>query len=791
MVKGTNSSYFPKVVLVSVITCSILLPQGLVFADSGGSFTSGTITSVSDRTKLSIAAGEIPMPDHVTPDPKKAKFSKEEAVTKLRSLFPILKDATTSNITLGNNNSFPVPENQMVWSIQWKYQLGNNGYGFNSSVDAMTGDLISTYISLQSDENVAYYPPKLTKEQALQEAKAFITKAVTSISLKDLQLEDSSVNNSENRTLFGPIQYSFSFTTLKNGIPSPSDAINVTVDAVGNIIQFNKPSDILTYPTSKATITQYQADKQFINDLDVGLYYIPINKNGRTTDWVLGYRPVEYSMYSIDALTGKRISYEGTNPSISPVTYSEVPQTKEHFKPRTSKVQLTAEEAAKLVQEVATIPKGRTFNNSSLRPYYINPTQQSWNLNWGENTNNAPQRFFPEQSSAEIDADTGEILQFQMDTFEAATSIKDVSIPIGLAKLTKESAKQRAIDLINRLYPNASSELKIVNHEDDWNFIKESNQYRYEFQRFYKGIPVSESLTITFDIYGRLQTYYANRSTGLEKLKDTPVLKVSKAEALETYRKQYTTLKLQYSRFGGFYVNNTTTKAEMRLVYNPTPIDMNTSYQILDANSGNWVTQYEITGQIGSRITPTDIKGNLAEKALTTLVEYGVLTTDPTGKLNPNTVITEGDWLSMIVKSITPYYESYNSVERKPTAGIDTEDPIYSIVNYAVERKWIKNDTTFQDKKELTREQLAVLLTSIVQYDKISNYLSKDATVNQLTDAKDINNKGAVATIIHLGLMEVENGKFNPQQKVTKAQAATVIMNLFEIQGKTDQPIGQ
>ena len=773
------------------MTCSMLLPQGLVFADSGGSNTSETVISVSDRTKLSIAAGEIPMPESVTPDPTKAKFTKEEAVVKVKSLFPVLKDATTSSISLGNNHSFPAPENQMVWEIQWNYQSGNTGYGFSSSVDAMTGDLISTYISFPIDENVAYYPPKLSKEQALIQAKAFITKAASSISVKDLQLEDN-INNIENRTLFGPVQYSFSFTTLKNGIPSQSDYINVTLDANGNVVQFSKNSDILKYPSSTATISQAEADKQFTADLDVGLYYIPINKNGRTTDWLLGYRPLEYSMYSIDALTGKRISYDGTNVPSTPTSYSEVPLTKESFKPRTSKVQLTAEEAAKLVQKVATIPKGRTLNNSSLHPFYINPTQQSWNLNWGENTNNAPQRSFPEQSSAEIDADTGEILSFQMDTFGAATSTTDISKPSGLTKLSKQSAKQRAIDLINRLYPNASTELKIVNHEDDWNFVKESNQYRYEFQRFYKGTPVSESLTISFDIYGRLQSYYANRSAGLEKLKDTPVLKVTKGEALETYRKQYTTLKLQYSRFGGNYINNTTTKAEMRLVYTPTPIDINKSYQVLDAVTGNWVSPYDYSGQLKSMITPTDVKGHLSEKALTTLVEYGVLTPDSAGILKPDDVITESDWLSMMVKSITPYYENYNSMERKPLAGVNPEDPIYSIVNYAVERKWIKNDTTtFQAQRELTREQLAVLLTSIVKYNKWSTYLSNDTTVNQLTDAKDINNKGAVATVIHLGLMEGENGKFNPQQKVTKAQAASIIMKLVEIQGKTDQTIGQ
>jgi len=277
----------------------------------------------------------------------------------------------------------------------------------------------------------------------------------------------------------------------------------------------------------------------------------------------------------------------------------------------------------------------------------------------------------------------------------------------------------------------------------------------------------------------------------LDKITDTPVIKVTKDEALEAYRNQYT-IKLQYSRFGGYYSDSIITKVQLRLVYNPSPIDILKSNQVLDAVSGKWVSQYDIQGQLQAKTTPLDIKGHSAEKDLTTLVEYGILTPDPDGKLNPDAVINVGDWLSMMVKSITPYYEGYyGGIELKPVAGINTDNPLYSIVTFAVDRQWIKNDTTFQPEKELTREQLAIILTSIVKYSKISLHLNKDTSVSQFSDANDIQNKGAVAIAIKLGLLEGENGKFNPQQKVTKAQAASTIMKLVKLQGMTDQSIGQ
>jgi hypothetical protein len=788
LLQGTTRSFHrtSKVVVLGAITCSLLLPQGLALADSVN--TSSTDTVMTERMNLAIAAGEIPMPEATTADPTKVKFSKEKAVAKVLELFPMLKDAETSNITLGINNTYPAPVNQMVWDIQWNYQIGNAGYGFSSQVDAISGDLINTYVSFPFMDEEAYYPPKISREQALVKAHDFITKAVTSISVKDLHEENVNFGYA-NQALFGPVQYSFYFTIMKNGIPSQADAINISVNANGDIVQFSKPSDQLSYPSSKAKITEAEAIKKFKDELDIELCYIPIRKTNQITDWIMGYRPQESGVYPIDAITGKRISNDGTTISSLPVTYSEVPQTKNLFKSRNNKIQLSAEEAGKIVQDVAQIPAGFTLQHKSLSPNYLNPKQQTWNLYWAQGNSNSG---FQSQYSAEVDADTGEIIQFQINDMNPNVPKQNPNIPKGLTKLSKASAKQKSIDLINRLYANAPSELKVINHEDGWNFQADSSQYRYEFQRFYKGIPVSDGkVGLTFDTYGRLRSYSAYRNAGLDKITDTPVIKVTKDEALEAYRNQYT-IKLQYSRFGGYYSDSIITKVQLRLVYNPSPIDILKSNQVLDAVSGKWVSQYDIQGQLQAKTTPLDIKGHSAEKDLTTLVEYGILTPDPDGKLNPDAVINVGDWLSMMVKSITPYYEGYyGGIELKPVAGINTDNPLYSIVTFAVDRQWIKNDTTFQPEKELTREQLAIILTSIVKYSKISLHLNKDTSVSQFSDANDIQNKGAVAIAIKLGLLEGENGKFNPQQKVTKAQAASTIMKLVKLQGMTDQSIGQ
>ncbi|MNJ68925.1 Endo-1,4-beta-xylanase A precursor [compost metagenome] len=73
----------------------------------------------------------------------------------------------------------------------------------------------------------------------------------------------------------------------------------------------------------------------------------------------------------------------------------------------------------------------------------------------------------------------------------------------------------------------------------------------------------------------------------------------------------------------------------------------------------------------------------------------------------------------------------------------------------------------------------------------MSVFLKQDASLNQFSDASSIQNPGAVALCVKLGLLQGQNGKFNPQGTVTRAEVATILMNLVKLQGQTDQAIGQ
>ena len=772
-----------KAAVITTVALALTLPGGL--ASAADASYSTNVTAVQAPSVM--VEGQAS-----TADTAKAKVTQEQAVAKLRALFPVLKDANVSNAQIGTGNSYPVNPNRLVWNIQWNYQVGSSGYGFTSEVDAITGDLISTYLYFPVVQANNYYPPKLSRTEALEKAKSFIAAAAPSLKSSQLEMEENTFVNES--ALFGPVQYSFSFKVLINGLPSNSESVQVTVDGSGNIIQFNKSYFGQTYPSAKPAVTEEQAEKKFTEGFDIGLYYTPVYKKGVVDSWVVGWKAQEEALYTIDAQTGKRLDSEGKDAGSTPIAYEAIPAGKDVFQPVSTGKELTADEAVKRVQQVATIPENRKLDWQTLNSNYQNGKQKVWSLAWGDTTG-AAFSGMPGRTYAEVNAVTGEVLQFQAEQYSYMASSKAqqaTAVPAGTKKLSQAEAKQQAISLINRLYSQAGSVLKLAEHGGTWSVLPDGKGYRYQFIRYYEDIPVSNSMiTLELDSYGKLLTYMNYGYVDFSKINKQPAPVVTKAEALKKFLNTYT-LKLQYSLLGGSYGINAYVEPKVKLVYAPQPADITKPYEVLNAQTGEWSSAYELYGQVNNSASAVDVKGHAAEQQLTELLKYGVMAPDADGKINPDQEITVGEWLDYIAKASTPYYTQYSSsaAEHETLAGVTTDSPYYDAVSFGVTRNWLDKDAVIKPEEKISREELAVLLSSFLKYSKLTAFLGNDSTLSSFSDSSAISNKGAVALVVRLGLMQGENGKFNPQQHVTKAQAASIIMKLVELQGKTDQVIG-
>ncbi|MNZ42032.1 Endo-1,4-beta-xylanase A precursor [compost metagenome] len=789
--EGWNRLKTRKIALLTVIALSLMLPQGLASANTV------TVTTNASGSSSQIDAPLYTGDDSITEESENVKFSKDQAIAKIKELVPSLKNAKVEYAQLRENDTYMSKDSFLIWDIQWRNGDSYRDYnGTSTQLNANTGELINLYSSLSSQEDASYYPPKLSREEAKEQAIKFISKVLPSLKITDLHLQDQYWDSSST-ALFGPIQYSYFFTLNRNGIPS-LDNVSMTIDSNGNITQYSSIAEGLEYPSATPKISKSAAEKKFNNEFNVELYYVPVIKKDVVQEWILGWRPSDESLYAIDAITGKRLNYSGESLSSTKNEKIAVPKSKSVFQPRSENTEMTSKEAVEIIKKVAVIPSDRSLSSQTIGKDYNDSKRKVWRLMWQEDTPNTGQGY-PLQTEGVVDAVTGQILDYRIESYGLSEGQESLPAPVKGTVLTKETAKQKAYEFINSLYPDASSKLKLLEFSGEDHYSKESGQYSYQFGLFVNDVPVSNALTsVNFDKYGRLTSYYADRITALDKITLSPVASVTKETALQTYSSLFK-LDLKYSYSGGYY-NSASSVPEIKLVYEVNTEGQDLYSNVLDANTGKWVkvNDYSVYGNKGIIADAVDLKGHWAEKDLATLIEHKIIELDEESRIDPDKQVTLGEWLTMMVKAVAPYYSSYSSYsygedesDKKPIAGVAPDNTYYDVVGFAAERKWIDWNQTLKLEDKLTREQLAVSLASIVNYDKFTSFLNQDASLNQFSDAASIQNRGAVALSLKLGLLQGQNGQINPNGNVTRADAATIIMNLVKLQGKIDQVISQ
>ncbi|CAH0119331.1 hypothetical protein PAE9249_01830 [Paenibacillus sp. CECT 9249] len=753
-----------------------------------GSASVSSGTAIRQAEAIDIAGGL---------NPADANISKDEAVSILRRLFPHLQDAEVDRAEFGDPHSNP-PSNEKVWTIQWSYRSGNSGIGFNSSVDAMTGEVLQANIGnlLELKYGNIYEPPQMTREQALEKVKAFIAKA--SPTIKQDQLSEANVQYPDEQSLFAPAKYYFRFNIQVDGVSSDNESLSVTTDGNGEVTDYYRSRSELPYPSAKPAITQQQADRILADRLVMELAYVPVYRDGALQSYMLAYRPAANGYQMIDAQTGKPVAAPaGEQWEHAETIYKRVPRTDATFIPKTGGV-ATGDEAVKLVTDAANVPDGMQLRHSSLTSSRGVKNEQMWLLTWANEENRA-MPFGGDRFTAQVDADTGRVIRFGTERFPmpGVRSEGESKQPAGQT-VTQQQAERTAIELVNKLYPNAAEALKLASSPPAYMKNGDSDDYLFYFQRFYNDVPVDgDTVTVGISRSGAVRSYSAERTGMLEHWAEGQKAAVTAEQALQTYREQ-AVMELRYARFGGYYgTDGKELKPSVKLVYDMKFKDRDRSFiAYIDANNGKLTQTWSIPGggAKDAEQAAKDIEGHPSEKALTKLLLHGILTPDEQGRLQPDRSITYGEWLAIMSKAVNPYYQSlYPGMNEAPFADVAPESPYFAAVKYAIQEGWLAEDRNAQLRPEqgVTREMLAVSLAKIVKYDKLSQFLADDKTVAELKDASSIERKGAAALSLKLGLLQPKDGKFEPQGTVTRADAAEIVMRLVALQGKIDTAIGR
>lgn len=769
-----------KKVRVKKTVCAVTATAMLCLAQPvwGDNSVPGSGVAVSD-TVTAVTSSDNAGSESVTDNeiPKGAKISSKQAEDIIKKAFPELKNVNVSNVQFLENDG--MRSSALAWDLQMVLTKGNSSSGFNAQVNAVTGELINIYIP-RSLLNQGSDKPVITREAAKEKALKWIGSHVSDLKASDLKENEAYLGMQT--ALFSPPRFDFYFQTSVNGIESDVNSISITLDGEGNTINYSRNQVNEEFPSSTPKLNEASIRKLFEDQFQVSLAYVPDHLyNNAKGNYFLGYIPNDQSANSLDANTGKFISFTGEESEFTSIENGTIPSSKEIFKPIMAPF-AGGDAAARWVESQIKLPSGLKTESKSLGTRWNNNEIKTWNIRWGENHLSA--MGGGEMVSAEVDAKTGQIYSYNRYRFDR-TGAPEVKSPI-----SQQAAQDLAFETVSKLVPNAAEEWKLASVDKMGKDTKTLN-YQFSFQRYIGDIRVmGDSLNLTIEADGQIQGFSVNSEAVLSKLPTDAKPAVSAEQAKAKYLEEIE-LKLKYGYYGGYATNgNEIMKPFIKLIYYPT--HKQAVYGgiavPLDAKNGEW---RDITPEMSRKDIPavTDAAGHDAEAALKELVKYRVLVPDKDGKVYPDRQITLGEWYQLVAASVSPSYEQvYGRSTMDPYAGLQPDHPYYQAIQVLIGQNWIPYDpdSPLQLDRKLTRDELASSLTRILNYEKLSKAFILPTDVQGISDADAITNKGAALIALKLGLLPAVDGKFLPEREVTRAEAAEVLVRMSKLAGRSD-----
>ncbi|UOF92685.1 S-layer homology domain-containing protein [Fodinisporobacter ferrooxydans] len=773
-----------SIVMTGTLTISAMLSSAPAFADTAAVSSAGIASSSASSAQGSATA----------PSTANAKISQDEAAAIVKAVLPVPNNAP-SYASLQSDFG-PMSENHHpVWNLGW--QLGQPGEktvgNINATVDAVTGTLLN-FNQWSQAEQQSTFPPKISQDQAAAIGLSLIRKLQPETSQSVRKIAYPVVTNQG--SLRGPFLYNLTFQRVVNGIPVPSDTFQIGVDGNGTITSYNFhwsniPSS--AFPDAKQVIDVSKAQNTYNHDLNMRLayqpFYEPFKQNG--PDIHLVYQPgmsynqllqpgpyagsaASYPLW-IDAKTDDWIDNTGkpVNPAAGSQTIQVIDPSGQDSNPPTLQQPLTADQALQIAKKYAGVDDSYSMNQS-MNDY--NGTK-TYSFNWYKNSQ--PPQGPSMNVNVTIDAQTGQLLNFNRWNPAFGPGQKPPATVI-----SEDAARQKAVDFIKQVLPNKTRALYFMPAPKFiGKFIgKGSNsqhpvQYNFSFGELVNGIP-SDMNTVNIAVNaatGEIENYFhntfANAAGGKVSYPD-PSHVIPADQAKAEFAKS-NPLELEYVQ--PMNADGTGPSDHFMLVYAPHATKPG---EVLDAVSGAWVSPY---GQSVSDQTQqaTDIQGHWAEKQLQMMIDRGILQV-VNGKVHPDSAITKGDLIRMLILAIGVPLQM-NPNQAATFSDVQSGSKYFPYVEAAVNNHWISKGAQFNPNDNVTREELAELLTRALGYEDLAKYSSIFQV--PFADKNQIANDfiGDVAIVDGLGIMKGSDNAFHPKQETTVAQAVVAIVKTVEI----------
>lgn len=646
-----------------------------------------------------------------------------------------------------------------LWYLNWNSKSGSSS-SISITVDAATGEIINMY-KWDSTPRTFGRIPKYSREEALKAAEA-LAKRLHPDKFKEAELMDEYWNNIY-RSYYGSDSYNFNFIRKVKGIDFQDNMIQIQVDKnTLEVRSFNLDWDtVIPIPDSAKAIKVADAKKIFEEKLGIELAYQRIySNNSRDPKVILVYNQ-KNSNSRIDAITGEIMNqpYYGIMEKSamgggdeSAATY--VPTPEEQKVIDDSGKYISKEKAIEQLKKYINVDSKYNMDNSSLYGGYNNENA-GWSISWSYSDKEKGTYSY---LYGTVDAVTGEVKSFSISNSENEYKAGRIQ------KYTKEQCREIAEKFLKNIQPVkfSTSEYREQYHEI-YTDPQNVSSYNINFMRKENGISVPfNNMSATVSAYtGEVINFYMNwqdirfpDAEGIISLEEAYKLLYAKHDLMLKYIRIY-----NYDRFKE--------NIEIKLAYM-----LDDYYGMIDAKSGQFIDYNGNPVRESNKVSFTDIAGHKHENDIKLLVELGVIDSTE-GKFNPDTKITQKEFVKLLMKATQPDYYPIPY----GTGDSSEYDRYYeNAINQNILSEDDKKPEALVTRMEASKIAVKALGVGFVaDLGGIFNLNLKDAA------SITAENKGYAAIAAALGIVDTKDGSFVPGLELTKAETAGMLINYLKV----------
>lgn len=317
------------------------------------------------------------------------------------------------------------------------------------------------------------------------------------------------------------------------------------------------------------------------------------------------------------------------------------------------------------------------------------------------------------------------------------------------------SSKSKYINAYNKLNSNEKNNKNVKEINTNFNRIVEILEFAQASIRFYNNISINaEYIFQDVEWSRRLNTHYSDelgtRGKALKEYNDVVVFETKDNSARIKYLDKIYTESV-------FFLN------AVEYIYNG---DIDSAKLAL-----NLVTDSKLNSIISSEIKKqSDIIGHWAESNIKQAMEDGWI--DKSNIFRPNDSITRAEFVKIVNRKF-----GFKDTEDITFTDVDENSWYYNEVKIAVKAGYINGngDNTFSPNKPITREEVAVIVTSIMN--------NKQENLEKIFQYEDYAMISPWATssfegVVSNGYMGVSETHLRPKDKITRSESIVTLQRV-------------